>query len=116
MKFIIPILICGLFALSACTLTGGVVATPEFAQCITDAGATMYGAFWCSHCESQKDMFGDSVDIINYVECSTPDGKEQTNECALEGISGYPTWKFADGITVEGALPLSKIGEITSCN
>jgi hypothetical protein len=30
----------------------------EFAQCLSDKGAVFYGAFWCTHCKSQKQMFG----------------------------------------------------------
>src|SRR3989344_3569664 len=31
-----------------------------FAQCLTDNGAKMFGAYWCPHCSDQKKMFGSS--------------------------------------------------------
>ncbi len=44
----------------------------DFATCIKDSGAKFYGAFWCSHCQEQKAMFGKSSKLLPYVECSTP--------------------------------------------
>ena len=44
----------------------------DFAQCLTDKEAVFYGAFWCPHCQAQKRMFGNSVKLLPYVECSTP--------------------------------------------
>lgn len=44
--------------------------------------ATMYGAFWCSHCYDQKQAFGqEAYRRIRYVECA-PDGVDsQTKLC-----------------------------------
>ena len=63
----------------------------EFAQCLADAGAVFYGAFWCPHCQDQKKLFNES-DKLPYVECSLPNGEGQTPVCIEEGIKGYPTW------------------------
>ena len=87
----------------------------EFAQCLTDNGAKMFGAYWCPHCIQQKGMFGDSWDKVNYIECSLPNRAGQTSECNAEGIQGYPTWEFADGRRVSSTLPLSQLSEITGC-
>lgn len=70
------------------------------AQCIKDSGAKFYGAFWCPHCQKQKQMFGSSVKLLPYVECSTPDGKSQTPVCQEQKIEGYPTWKFDKQISL----------------
>ena len=86
-----------------------------FAQCLTEKGATFYGAFWCPHCQNQKKMFGNSIDYVNYVECSTPDGKGQLEVCAEKGISGYPTWMFSDGTTEAGELTFARLAEKTGC-
>ncbi len=51
-----------------------------FAQCLKDAGAEFYGAFWCHNCQAQKDMFGSDKKLLNYIECSNPD-QSQTQEC-----------------------------------
>lgn len=87
----------------------------SFAQCISEKGAKFYGAFWCSHCQSQKKMFGSSEKYLPYVECSTPDSNGQLAVCKKEEISGYPTWKFSDGSTETGELSLQKLAEKTQC-
>ncbi len=86
-----------------------------FAQCLKDKGAVFYGAFWCPHCQSQKEMFGRSAKLLPYVECSTPNGREQLPLCIEKKIEGYPTWEFADGSREGGEVPLSKLAEKTGC-
>lgn len=85
-----------------------------FAQCITNSGAKFYGAFWCPHCQAQKAAFGKSAKLLPYVECSNPD-KTQTDVCKDAGITGYPTWVFADGTQASGEVPLQNLAEKTSC-
>lgn len=85
------------------------------AQCLTDNGAKFYGAFWCPHCQNQKKAFGDSAEFLPYIECSTPDGQAQTDECRSAGIMSYPTWEFADGARVTGEIKLSSLADLTGC-
>jgi len=68
-----------------------------FAQCITEQGAIMYGAFWCPHCARTKKMFGSSFQYVEYVECDPRGDNEQSERCIAEGIEEYDTWVFADG-------------------
>lgn len=86
-----------------------------FATCLKDKGATFYGAFWCPHCQAQKKLFGSSVKLLPYVECSTPNGQSQTQACIDKKITGYPTWEFADGSQLNGEIPLTQLAEKTSC-
>ncbi len=86
-----------------------------FAQCLSDKGATFYGAYWCPHCADQKKMFGRSVKKLPYVECSTPDGQGQLPVCAEKEIKGYPTWVFADGTRESRTMSLSELASRTSC-
>lgn len=86
-----------------------------FAVCLEEEGATFYGAFWCSHCQSQKALFGSSKDLLPYVECSTPDANDQTAECDAVEIKSYPTWDFAGGERVTGELSLEELSEKTGC-
>lgn len=86
-----------------------------FAQCVTDSGATFFGAFWCPHCQDQKTMFGRSAKLLPYKECSTPDGQSQLQACTDEGITGYPTWEFADGSRIGGLAQLGDLAEKTGC-
>lgn len=86
-----------------------------FAQCLKDKGAVFYGAFWCSHCQNQKAMFGTSEKLLSYVECSTPDGKGQLDICKQNKIEGYPTWEFSDKTRETGEVPLDTLAEKTGC-
>ncbi len=86
-----------------------------FAECISNAGAKFYGAYWCPHCQDQKKLFENSKKLP-YIECSTPDGKGQTKVCAEAGVTSYPTWKFADGTTEDGLLQFDKLAEKTNCS
>ncbi|MBI2102806.1 hypothetical protein HYT55_03130 [Candidatus Woesearchaeota archaeon] len=86
-----------------------------FASCLTEKGVAMYGAFWCSHCKDQKEMFGSSFQYINYVECSLPDGSTQTEYCVKKEIKGYPTWELENGTRLEGTVSLEDLSQKTGC-
>ena len=85
------------------------------AQCLKDKGAVFYGAFWCPHCQEQKKMFGNSADLLPYVECSNPDGQSQTQACNDKNIQGYPTWEFADGSRLSGEQQPQALADKTGC-
>jgi thiol-disulfide isomerase/thioredoxin len=87
----------------------------SFATCLKDKGAVFYGAFWCTHCQATKKLFGSSQKLLPYVECSTADGNGQMQICKDKGITGYPTWEFADGSRLGGELTLAQLAEKTSC-
>ncbi len=86
-----------------------------FAVCLKEKKATMYGAFWCPHCQAQKQLFENSVHLLPYVECSTPDGQAQNAECNAKNIQGYPTWIFADGSRQEQEMSLDELAKNTGC-
>ncbi len=102
------------FAASSGSSNAGPSIYDDFAQCVTDAGATMYGAWWCSHCEDQKEAFGSSFDLVQYVECSNA-SRSMTKECSDLGIEGYPTWEFADSSRTGGFMSMETIAEKTGC-
>jgi glutaredoxin-related protein len=54
----------------------------------------LYGSKICPHCLKQKELFGDSFQYINYVECT-----EEYKRCA--DLRGVPAREFADGNIVE---------------
>ena len=87
----------------------------DFAKCLTANDVKMYGAFWCSHCQSQKKLFGASWQYVDYVECSMPDGNSQTEFCKQAGIQGYPTWEFKDGSRLDGEVPFSQLSQKSGC-
>jgi rubredoxin len=85
-----------------------------FAQCIADAGAKFYGAYWCPHCQAQKKLFEDSAKLP-YIECSTANGQGQTKICIDAGITGYPTWVFSDGSRADGQQTFEQLSQKTNC-
>ena len=88
----------------------------EFAQCLTDNGAKMYGAYWCPHCAEQKKIFGNSWKHVDYVECSLPNRAGTTQICIEENIQSYPTWEFSDGTKVSGFQSLQTLAQKTGCS
>ena len=87
----------------------------NLAKCLTDKGAKFYGASWCSHCNNQKEMFGEAVQYLPYIECSAKDSKEQLSVCKDNNITSYPTWIFVDDSRESGEVSLQKLAEKTSC-
>jgi hypothetical protein len=87
-----------------------------FAKCLTAKQAKMYGAYWCPHCEDQKEKFGSSFQYAPYVECGIKGEKGIAAVCTDAGIKRFPTWIFADGTRVEGAHELEFLGEATGCS
>lgn len=86
----------------------------KLAQCLTQKGAKMYGAFWCAHCQNQKKTFGKAWQDINYIECSLLNG-EQNELCRQAGIEGYPTWEFGNGQRESNELTFQKLAELSQC-
>lgn len=86
-----------------------------FAQCINDSGAKFYGAYWCPHCNDQKAEFGDSIDLVPYIECDANGKNSQAALCKTEAIKLYPTWKFSDGTVKESVLSFDELSQLTSC-
>jgi len=87
----------------------------NLAKCLTDKGAKFYGASWCSHCNNQKEMFGEAVQYLPYIECSAKDSKEQLSVCKDNNITSYPTWIFVDDSRESGEVSLQKLAEKTGC-
>lgn len=85
------------------------------AQCLTDKGYKLYGATRCGHCKDQKEMFGEAVALLNYVECATADNNGQTEACDQAGIEVYPTWGYPDGTKVPGVMTLEELAKISGC-
>ena len=86
----------------------------SLAQHLEKTGATFYSAWWCPHCHDQKQRFGSEASkLIPYVECSTPDGKNQTLACQEASITGYPTWEI-NGKRLPGSQTLEDLAQPTN--
>jgi phage baseplate assembly protein gpV len=86
-----------------------------FARCLGAKGAKMYGAYWCPHCDQQKELFGASFHYAPYVECGIKGSRTPAQACVDANIKHYPTWVFADGARVEGEHSLEFLGQETGC-
>ncbi len=80
----------------------------QFAKALKDAGAIMYGAYWCPHCLAQKELFADGAKFLPYVEVT--DAARQPLQIAIDqNIQSYPTWVFADGSRLVGEQTLATL-------
>jgi hypothetical protein len=93
-------------------LIGSIPASPEarqvdLAQRLTAAGALFYGAYWCPHCNHQKDLFGAKGSAyLPYVECDRDnDGRRR---CQKAAVRVYPTWAIG-AERREGVLSLEEL-------
>lgn len=76
----------------------------NFAKCISEKGAVMYGALdWCKFTQAQRAMFGKSFKYVNYHEF---------NE--LPGIKKTPTWVI-NGAWYENVQSFEKLAALTGC-
>uniref|UniRef100_A0A6N2N436 Vitamin K epoxide reductase domain-containing protein n=1 Tax=Salix viminalis TaxID=40686 RepID=A0A6N2N436_SALVM len=88
----------------------------SLARHLQSIGAKMYGAFWCSHCQEQKQIFGkEATELLNYVECF-PDGfrkgSKMIKACADAKLEGFPTWVI-NGQVLSGDQELSELAKVS---
>jgi glutaredoxin len=76
---------------------------------MTANGATMYGTEWCPHCKAQKEEFGNSFKLIDYVDCD-----KYMQQCQDAGVEGYPTWKI-NGTNYPGTQNLYDLAKNSGC-
>jgi hypothetical protein len=70
-------------------------------------GAVVYGAWWCPHCFSQKNLFGtEAGQRLPYVECDKDDAGRA--RCQAAKIRAYPSWDLG-GERREGVLSLEEL-------
>ena len=100
---------------TACADSKSVTPVERFAQCLTEKKAVMYGAFWCTHCDDQKKLFGDAWKHVTYVECAVKGTRQRTEECTRLNIVRTPTWIFANGERKEGMLTFEELSRRTGC-
>ncbi|OZH55164.1 membrane protein [Hydrocoleum sp. CS-953] len=86
------------------------------AEHLTAVGAKMYGAYWCSHCQDQKKLFGqEAVSKLNYIECDPKGKNPQPNLCVAAGIKAYPSWDIG-GKSYEGVVSLENLAKLSGYN
>ena len=87
----------------------------DFAKCLTEKGAKFYGASWCGHCANQKEMFGDAMQYVNYIECWDSANNTVIAACIDAEIEAFPTWDFSDGQRQLGELALENLSALSGC-
>jgi len=85
-------------------------ALDTLASCITESGLKMYGTERCGHCKEQKKKFGESFDMIDYIDC-----EQQKNECLMAGVEWYPTWIAKDQSKLVWWQELAALAEKAGC-
>lgn len=90
--------------------------TPEtiaLAEHLTRTGAVMYSAWWCPHCNDQKQLFGkEAADRLTMIECD-PEGRNSQKElCAAKQIQGFPSWEI-NGKLDSGVKPLRELARLS---
>ncbi len=91
------------------------VNTKELAQCLTDSGAKLYGAYWCGHCADQKELFGENLKYLSHMECDSRGENADPEACAEAGIKAFPTWILGDGSVLVGTQQLETLAEKADC-
>lgn len=81
----------------------------QFAQCLTDRGAVMYGTKYCGHCANQKELFGDAFQYVTYVECT-----EQQDVCQQKNVQYVPAWEI-DGTLYVGEKSFFELSRMSGC-
>ena len=86
----------------------------NLAKRIKDLDGTMYGAYWCSHCNNQKKILGsEAMKIVGYVECDTDGMNSRKALCLEKQIRGYPTWEL-DGNLFPGEKNIDELDKLVS--
>jgi uncharacterized membrane protein/glutaredoxin len=85
----------------------------SLAQHLSQIGAKMYGAYWCSHCHDQKQLFGkQAVKQIPYVECDPNGADAKPEACKAAKVQSFPTWEIK-GQFYQGTKPLQELAKIS---
>ena len=86
----------------------------DLATTLQGMNAKMYGAYWCSHCYDQKEVFGkEAFAKIQYVECSKDGANSNMKLCRAMDVPGYPTWEI-DGKLYPGQQELDEIQDLVN--
>jgi parvulin-like peptidyl-prolyl isomerase len=86
-----------------------------FTDCLKKEGAVLYGAYWDSSTNTQKELFGMDAANIDYVECGVQgDYRAQAEVCRQTGIQAYPTWVIGSEKYM-GILEIKQLETMTGC-
>lgn len=81
-------------------------------ECIA-LNSVLYVQLGCSHCETQKELFGESYKNLTVVDC-WEERKNNPNKCIEAGIEATPTW-IINGEKYRGVREVEEIQALTGC-
>lgn len=81
----------------------------DFAKCLTEKGAVVYGNDACQYTNKQLNYFGNSKKYLNYIKCT--DNKEL---CDQKGVRTTPTWEI-NGQTYPQVQTFETLAAATGC-
>ena len=86
----------------------------NFAKFLTNNNIVMYSAYWCPHCNDQKQLFGQqAVEELIIVECAKDGKNNQYKLCQEKGIEGFPSWEI-DNEIYSGTRSLRELAQMTN--
>jgi len=83
------------------------VTSEEIAKCIGE-NSVLYVRLGCSHCETQKEMFGENRKYLNIVDCF------YVSDPKCDELRATPTWVIK-GMDYAGVQSIDKLKELTGC-
>jgi len=86
----------------------------NFAKYLSENKIVMYSAYWCPHCNDQKQLFGkQAFEELIIVECAK-DGKNNNYKlCQEKAIEGFPSWEINNEI-YSGTRSLEELAQMTN--
>lgn len=78
----------------------------SIAKCIGE-NSVLYVQLGCSHCEKQKDLFGESAEYLNIIDC-------YYSPILCENISATPTW-IINNSEYKGTYSIEDLQSLTGC-
>ncbi|MDJ1184461.1 vitamin K epoxide reductase family protein [Roseofilum casamattae] len=76
-------------------------------------GVKKYGAYWCPHCDEQKQLFGkEASDRLTYIECAADGVDAQVETCRAAGIQSFPSWEI-NGQIYAGTKSLNELADLS---
>jgi len=103
-----------LIALLALANCGPKANLDEFARCLSDTEAEMYGAYTCPACQATKKRFGESFQYIEYIECHPRGPNPQLERCKQADLEITPVWVI-NGNQYKGYQTMEDLAEISGC-
>ena len=81
----------------------------NFARCLTEKGAVIYGNDFCQYTNKQLNDFGKSDKYLKYVKCA--DNKEL---CDSKNVKITPTWEINKEM-YEGIQSYDRLSQLSGC-